>query len=136
MTNRTILIGASPAHHGEYLCGTRRSNRHQSFSDLDNPVLGGEPSKSRSVGHCLDVCLVPESLQDGRMIVSKRNGGNLHEAVQERISVDVADVVSIGFVIVRKECDRGHLLHGIQLLLEGNGFGSFIIIFDRNDRNK
>ena len=76
------------------------------------------------VCHCSNVGLVSESIQYGRMVVAKRDGGNLHKAVQQSVAVHIADVVAMRLLIVCEEGDGGHLLHGVQLLLELQRFRS------------
>lgn len=55
------------------------------------------------------------------MIVSKRDGSNLHEAVQQGVAVHIANVVAVRLLVVSEECDGGHFLHGVQLLLQLQG---------------
>ena len=117
----TILIGAGPAHHGEHLAGAGGSHGHHRLPHPHHPVLGGEPAQSRPVGHRLDVGLVPQSLQDSRVVVAQGDRGDLHEAVEEGVAVHITEVVPVGFVVVSEEGDRGHLLHGVQLSLQRLG---------------
>jgi len=117
-----VLIAAGAAHHGEHLGHARWGHSHHGVFNPVDPVFGWKPSKSRPVGHGLDVALISESFQDGWMVISQWDGGNLHEAVEEGVSVNITEVVSIGLFIVSKKCHSGHLLHGVEVLLEGNRF--------------
>ena len=53
--------------------------------------------------------------------LTQRNGGDLHEAVEEDVAVDVGEVLAPRLVHVGEEGHRAHLLHAHQLGLEANG---------------
>ena len=94
------LVGTRAREIGPDLVKTRRSTSQQTLGKDVSVVRRREVTQSRSVDNGIDVLVRLGSLDQSGVIVTKRDRGNLGVDIEESVSVNVNNVITIGLVVV------------------------------------
>jgi len=109
-----VLVGARAAHHGGDLGKALRRDGDEGVVDAVDPVGGGDVAESGAVHEQGQVLGVRERGDHRGVVVAKGKRGDLRVDVEERVTIDVGEVVALGVLVVSEEVNSsrlGNLVH-------------------------